>query len=96
MEAMAAQLKEQAAQIQKVSASLKQANLRRKWSTIPKGGAKVRHARDSSRRRSQYGTRVHPRSLPALCVVLEHSRFCSVCVTVSQLHAPDSDPFRRY
>jgi hypothetical protein len=24
----------------------------------------------------------------------EHSRFCSVCVTVPQLHAPDSDPFR--
>jgi len=24
----------------------------------------------------------------------EHSRFCSVYVTVLQLHAPDSDPFR--
>jgi hypothetical protein len=29
-------VKEQAAQIQKVSASLKRANLRHKWSTIPK------------------------------------------------------------
>ena len=49
------------------------AKLRRKWPTIPKSGVSVPSARDSSRRRSQYGTRVHPRSLPALCVVLEQS-----------------------
>ena len=36
MIALAATVKEQASQIQKVSAQLKRANLRRKWSTIPK------------------------------------------------------------
>ena len=36
MTALTATVKEQAAQIQKVSAQLKRANLRRKWSTIPK------------------------------------------------------------
>ena len=38
MTALAATVKEQAAQIQKVSAQLERANLHRRWSTIPKTG----------------------------------------------------------